>query len=1195
MKKLFLILLLGIFLISFTSASILDSKKIIDTKTEAFTLDEKVIPYNDLWIKYKPLEINNLFGKTKFSGAITQHTESCGINCFSTMEIYTSGDDALIDDVIFKTLQDDGSWIEQNIRSYQFYVRTGGTQILVDDYKTICEDKISLNGTTYSECNRIKSGSHYEESPEWTQFNLGDKFKEGTYTIKLEGQKKPSRTVDWQIVTSGKILDEWAVWGGIGHDLLTYYSFEETSGNVIDLTGNGNNGTVVGTVQRNVTGKINKGYNFTGSGYINITNTNYNLTEGFSVNMWINNSNTSNKKQGEYIFQHGDISVHIYSYDSNNRIRFNFNLFTGVSIYTNVTWTGEFVFISFGLDNETKNPFACVNTDCYISSYNYTPYTGYEEPQQTSLGGSSFGNWKGLIDEFSIFDKALSESEILELYNSGNGYNPVITGRVSLNSPADDSIQLTNLVTTNSTATVTGGATLKNVTLYDNSTGTWGARNTSSFKNMIEGLSGDLIDNVNDFVSPTQARFGVGPNPVTLYIKYSYNDGTDWTGSNIQYANGNYLVNISNNYPERLVTNITAWVTGTGGVLYSSPPLTTWTIEPSNATQTFTNTYSAGSNTLWNMQFCDSDGDCGFATSNYTFSIDTTAPTIDLISPNSTYNYLKQGDTLYLSGFANDSNLDTVWYEYNGTNTTFSASNATLFNESITQADSSKLSLTLWANDTIGNTNREVISWDYKVFENDRIYSLNAYETEMKDFIINLTYNSSTFVPTVYLNYDGTNYSTINIGSGNEGKFKNTVSIGLIDGSTSKEFYWWILANDSVIKTESNNQTINNLIFQICNGTYTNKTLNFKFYDESKNTLLNSTLNPLTFETYFEFWVGKGDIKKSYNYNVQNTTTGSYDFCISPANFSFNSNLQISYSAEDYSKRESSYNELNLTNIIQNISFYLLPTELSTKFTHYVRQEIEALAGVSVEVYKFLISTGNYTLISTKTTDENGRFVEWLELDQKYKYTVKSEGISLTEQEKQAICAVSPCEITLQIDEVSLNAFNELNAYFAQNVDYNLTYNKSTSTFKLSFLDLTGTANYWRLYVYKSNSNNDTLNSICNLYAYSSSGELECDTSLYFGEITAKVYISRSPEKLVDFLIRVNENITPVLSVSGLLASIIILLVIIFTGTRNPTSALLMLPFGLIILKFIGFMPLTWGWIAGITIFILAISYKMNT
>lgn len=607
---------------------------------------------------------------------------------------------------------------------------------------------------------------------------------------------------------------------------------------------------------------------------------------------------------------------------------------------------------------------------------------------------------------------------------------------------------------------------------------------------------------------------------------------------------------------------------------------------------TFTETLDDGVYS-WKFESCNAS-ECMNSTAR-TLTVDSTAPTIDLISPNSTYNYLKEGDTLYLQGFANDSNLDTVWYEYNGTNTTFSATTATLFNESITQADSSKLSLTLWANDTIGNTNREVISWDYKVFENDRIYSLNAYETEMKDFIINLTYNSSTFVPTVYLNYDGTNYSTINIGSGNEGKFKNTVSIGLIDGSTSKEFYWWILANDSVIKTESNNQTINNLIFQICNGTYTNKTLNFKFYDESKNTLLNSTLNPLTFETYFEFWVGNGDIKKSYNYNVQNTTTGSYDFCISPANFSFNSNLQISYSAEDYSKRESSYNELNLTNIIQNISFYLLPTELSTKFTHYVRQEIEALAGVSVEVYKFLISTGNYTLISTKTTDENGRFVEWLELDQKYKYTVKSEGISLTEQEKQAICAVSPCEITLQIDEVSLNAFNELNAYFAQNVDYNLTYNKSTSTFKLSFLDLTGTANYWRLYVYKSNSNNDTLNSICNLYAYSSSGELECDTSLYFGEITAKVYISRSPEKLVDFLIRVNENITPVLSVSGLLASIIILLVIIFTGTRNPTSALLMLPFGLIILKFIGFMPLTWGWIAGITIFILAISYKMNT
>jgi len=1083
-----------IFLLSFASAGLLDSKNILN----------KEVRYD----KYKAIEINNLFGKTKFSGEITEHTEFCGINCFSTMEIYTSGDEPLIDSVVFKTLQEDGKWIEQPIRSYDFYWKSGGTKIEVDDYEIQCKEVgKSENGTSITECNRVKTGTHLEDSPEWTKFKEGDIFEKGTYTIKLVGQKKPSRTVDWIIKTNGKVLDEWATWGSetLDDNLISYYKLDEESGTIIDSLGI-NNGTNNGST--NTTGKIIYGYSFDGDNdYINLSN-GINPTSEITISAWIKtqeieqqgiigkwnwNSGGEINNRSYYLQLNSTNYLQFFvSYDGSNA---NSTSITGGTQLSLDTW-----YLVSAVYNGT-NIMVYVNgtLDGITSASNYSLANKIITPTCISgqnCGGTIYNIFNGTIDEVGIWNSSLTSSEINLLYNSGSGL--AYPFGVTLNSPSDASIQTSNQVTTNSTATVTGGATLKNVTLYDNSTGTWEARNS-----------------------------------------------TDITGT----------------------TNTT----------------------------TFDNTYTGSQTYLWNHLWCDSDDDCGFASSNFTFSIDTTAPTIDLISPNSTYNYLKQGDTLYLSGYANDSNLDTVWYEYNGTNTTFSATTATLFNESITQADSSKLSLILWANDTAGNVQSQVVSWDYLIFEIDRIYSLTAYETEVKDFIINLTYNNSLFIPTVYLNYDGTNYSTINIGSGNEGKFKNTISIGLIDGSTSKEFYWWILANDSVIKTESNNQTINNLIFQICNGTYTNKTLNFKFYDESKNTLLNTTSNPLTFETYFEFWIGNGDIKKSYNYNVQNTTTGSYDFCISPANFSFSSNIQISYSAEDYSKRESSYNELNLTNILQNISFYLLPTELSTKFTHYVRQEIESLAGVSVEVYKFLISTGNYTLISTKITDENGRFVEWLELDQKYKYIVKSEEISLTEQEKQAICAVSPCEITLQIDEISLNAFNELNAYFAQNVDYNLTYNKSTSTFKLSFLDITGTANYWRLHVYKSNSNNDTLNSICNLYAYSSSGELECDTSLYFGEITAKVYISRSPEKLVDFLIRVNENITPVLSVSGLLASIIILLVIIFTGTRNPTSALLMLPFGLIILKFIGFMPLTWGWIAGITIFILAISYKMNT
>jgi hypothetical protein len=132
------------------------------------------------------------------------------------------------------------------------------------------------------------------------------------------------------------------------------------------------------------------------------------------------------------------------------------------------------------------------------------------------------------------------------------------------------------------------------------------------------------------------------------------------------------------------------------------------------------------------------------------------------------------------------------------------------------------------------------------------------------------------------------------------------------------------------------------------------------------------------------------------------------------------------------------------------------------------------------------------------------------------------------------------------------------------------------------------------MHVFKKNYNNESYETICDNFVYASSGEISCDTSGYMGEIIAKVYISRSPEKLVDFLIKINESVTPALSITGLFASILILLIIIFTGSRNPSNALIMLPFVLILLKFIGFMPLSWGWIAGIVVFILLILNKMK-
>jgi len=141
-------------------------------------LDNSVIKGEISLTNYPSLTIKNLFGlgDTIWSGDLTAHTDVCGQYCSSEMTIFIKEGKSLIDEIDFYTLQDDGKWLEQDVRSYEI---------------------------------------SYLFKEDWLKYNLGEKLPEGTYKIQLNASKKPSRTIDWIITTEGKILEDWAIWGNI--------------------------------------------------------------------------------------------------------------------------------------------------------------------------------------------------------------------------------------------------------------------------------------------------------------------------------------------------------------------------------------------------------------------------------------------------------------------------------------------------------------------------------------------------------------------------------------------------------------------------------------------------------------------------------------------------------------------------------------------------------------------------------------------------------------------------------------------------------------------------------------------------------------------------------------------------------------------------------------------------------------------
>jgi len=813
---------------------------------------------------------------------------------------------------------------------------------------------------------------------------------------------------------------------------------------------------------------------------------------------------------------------------------------------------------------------------------------------------------------------------------------------VTLNSPADDSIAYTNQVTFNASANVTGGAYLTNISLWDNSTGSWVLNQTENASDQTQNLSDTLTDT------------GTGSEVASIITNVSIKDNRVYLSDFLlrKQSSGDVTVNIikdgntvetnSHSYGSASTFNftfpsseytsffdigdtLTIEITVTSGnndivrqgLLSKDGTLVeitnqyvptdtigddTWNLvfktlseEVNSSTRTFNQTlYSP---TLWNCQACDSDGDCGFASENRTLSLDTTSPSITIEYPTSIINYGENEKTETLNVTFTDGNLDSCWYNYNGTNISIEGCQSGVKNSTTFTLNEGNYNITLYSNDSIGNLNTTFFEWEYSIFGNDIEYDAQVYETAIATFTLNITYNTSQDIDAV-INYDEENYTTQNIGTESEGIFQNNLSIPTIAESSNKTFFWYLLINDSIVATtEEINQTINQIILTHCNDTYTNQSLNFTVFDEINATEINTTSNPLTFQATFNYWVGDGDVKKNYSYSQVSGTNNSFQFCIYPynaSNYDFKTDMDAKFSATDFYENNYYLRNSTLTNISSNITLYLLLEDEATKFYITVQEGVSALTDAIITVAKYFVGEGSYKTIGIKETDNQGKFTIYLDEDEEYQYSVVKEGILYAILEETASCSATPCEITLQVDGEQGDIWEGYNSYFANNTLSNLSFNPDTKIVTYTFVDITGLANYFRLEVRQSNMNTTTGRIICDSPSYSSSGRLTCNVTGYDGNFFARGYISRSPEKLDQVISFVINTIQENLGIMGALFSLGVIITVVFAfGTvsrGNPSAILMGLGLSLLILKLMTFLPLGWITLSVIELAILYLS-----
>lgn len=480
-------------------------------------------------------------------------------------------------------------------------------------------------------------------------------------------------------------------------------------------------------------------------------------------------------------------------------------------------------------------------------------------------------------------------------------------------------------------------------------------------------------------------------------------------------------------------------------------------------------------------------------------------------------------------------------------------------------------------------------------------HSAVVWETIKETFTIVINLLTGAEISLAQLVYNNTNYTISNIStSGSEITLSTTIDVPLnalaLANQTNNFFYRFTYEGDTIQETSNYTQNVSFINLQLCNATYFTESLNFTITDESTQTKIDASANTIDFQTTFNYWLGAGEVFKNRSFSeLGNVTNSSFQFCISPFNESMITNMTALYDAVDYSEREYNLANASISNETSDITLFLLNDSAAVKFTFTVKEGTVNLQGAFITISKFFVGDGIYRTISIRKTDDSGEFVEHLELDRDYRYSIVKDGVLRAVIDRRSSCSAAPCEETLQISEAQGSVWTPFDEVWASSVLSNLSINKTTKVVTYEFIDTTGLAQHFRLQVSRGFLN-ETSDIICNEFSFTSSGSMTCNLTGYDGDFVATGFISRSPEKIDRFISFFLGALKDSLGVLALFISIALIVTLVFAGVSisggNPSVVLFFFGLSVLILKLMTLFPYSWSLVALIelvTIFLMKV------
>lgn len=1016
-KIMLVMAILGLFLISIASVSALELNPFANKKTQLIT--------DGSLSNFMKEDFNSNYGVIRISRTIfwistdkiaeyslDRNTEQCLITCSAEGKVTIYEDGKLFDDLNF--LNKKGGLVDLNGHIYIEIDEEYPVEVPVT--REECREVIIDNKTlsTKNICQNIPDGTKTEMQIRkvWREYN-GETVSAGDYKWKIEAKKGIKQKVDFIPVAQGRSLDEWAWWDSNWGNKRAI-----TVSDIDGVTHSAGEPVLLVVNASDFAGKI----------------------RGDCADMWITNGAETSDVSSKILHCNSSVSEYIY-------IVFNST--------SQINSGGSATYYLYYNNPPSSPPYAY--TPLY-DKYNFDTDSLYIGAGTSAVTLTTYGEQVGVKEAISDGQMDGVNDPLL---SSDNG-----RVRVDLSIP----YRVGKLIATSNSGAGSNGRCPK---IYNYQTELLNGSLTYTGENYTESTNGCATDgymnSTTRYVPPinTSKVLYTGEQVFAsdgytslneLYIYEAFSSATS-LGSEEEVATVSVTLNspiddfnttatsITFNCSVSTVSgtleNVTLWTNTTG----------TWEINQSldvvglaNST-TFTIPNLPDQKYLWTCHAC-SDSGCEYATTNRTFSVHTTPPSVSLLFPVNT-SAKRNVVNNYLNFTVTDGlPLSFCWYSLDGganvsltslCNSTSSLSNnVTYFN-----ATNKRHTIVFYANDSVGNVGSSAITFylynyshsaDKSVMGEGDTVNLTLYlyggsiSTEFTQTNATLEFNSSNLLPdtTSFINADRITISK---------------SYSVPQNSIGDKYFNWTInikntssVLDSLV-TDTQMVEVKNLTITDCNVTAGHTILNLTLKDEEDLTVLNLT-SPNTNKIELELQL-QSLLNSSILWNFSKTwndVNTSVAVCV-PVELlngtSYSIDFTIGYDGTDH-VREFYFLDngtLDNTNYFNSytdntVDLYDLKTADSTTFLFkFTDEDGLEVQDALIHTFRKYIGEGIFREIERSREDDNGQtHVHLVEEDVIYYFVASQYGTILyTSSTYNAKCLTTPCEISLSLSKTATN------------------------------------------------------------------------------------------------------------------------------------------------------------------------------